>query len=62
MSERMRCVKCDRQLELQKVVFEYLGLTMNREVPRCPKCGQVFISAELAEGKIKEVEISLEDK
>ena len=28
----------------------------------CPKCGKVFISRELAEGKMAEVEILLEDK
>ena len=58
----MKCVKCDRELELAETTFEYLGYTMTHEVPRCPECGQVFISEELVRGKMRDVEISLEDK
>ena len=35
---------------------------MREELPCCPVCGRVFISAELAEGRIAEVEQMLEDK
>ena len=35
---------------------------MTHVVPRCLKCGKVFISAELAETKIANVEAELEDK
>ena len=56
------CMKCDRELVLKKVVFAYMGQTVAHEVPTCPKCGKVYISAELAEGRMSEVEQLLEDK
>ncbi len=55
-------MKCDRELVLKKVVFEYMGHTVAHEVPVCPKCGKVYISEELAEGRMAEVEQLLEDK
>jgi uncharacterized protein with PIN domain len=58
----MRCLKCDQRLVLRKVVFEYMGHTVAHEVPTCPKCGKVYISEELAEGRMSEVEQLLEDK
>jgi ribosomal protein S27AE len=59
---KWKCGKCSQVLTLQKVVFDYLGHTFSHEVPACPKCGQVFISKELAEGRIAELEEELEDK
>jgi uncharacterized protein with PIN domain len=60
--ETLRCCKCDRELVLKKVVLDYLGHTVSHEVPTCPKCGRVYISQELAEGRMSEVEQQLEDK
>jgi len=57
-----KCSKCDRELEMRKTVFSYLGHTVAHEVPVCPGCGRVFIPAELAEGKMAEVEEQLEEK
>lgn len=65
MSEEARslkCGRCDRELVPKKIVFEYLGHTVAHEVPVCPKCGRAFISKELAEGRMAEVERQLEDK
>ena len=65
MSEQertLRCMKCDRDLVLKKVVFAYMGHTVAHEVPTCPKCGKVYIPEELAEGRMSEVEQLLEDK
>ncbi len=62
MEENWICRKCGRPLEKKKVVFDYLGSHFAHELPCCPVCGKVFISAELAEGKIAEVEQMLEDK
>ena len=62
MSENLVCRKCSEKLTLKKVVFEYIGSNFTYDLPCCPKCGDVFISAELAEGKIAEVEQLLEDK
>ena len=28
----------------------------------CPKCGQAYVSRSLAEGKVREAEMELEDK
>jgi YgiT-type zinc finger domain-containing protein len=55
-------MKCDRELAPKKVVFEYMGHSVAHEVPVCPRCGMVYISAELAEGRMCEVEQMLEDK
>ena len=62
MGENLTCRKCEAKLALKKVVFEYLGSNFTYDLPCCPKCGDVFISAELAEGKIAEVEQLREDK
>ena len=47
---------------MKRVVFEYLGHTVAHEVPVCPKCGRVYVSRDLAEGRMCEVEQTLEDK
>ncbi len=56
------CDKCKKELEVKKVSFEYMGRTFDHEVPVCPVCGKVFISEELAKGKMAEVETLMEDK
>ena len=58
----LKCCKCDRELVLKKVVLDYMGHSVSHEVPACPKCGKVYISEELAEGRMSEVEQQLEDK
>ena len=57
-----KCGKCEKELVTKKVVFEYMGHSVAHEVPTCPTCGKVFISLELAEGRMSEVEQTLEDK
>ena len=57
-----KCNKCNVPLEVRKTVFTYLERTFTHEVERCPKCGKVNIPAELAEGRMAEVEEQLEDK
>jgi hypothetical protein len=57
-----KCGKCDRELVKSKPVFSYLGHTVAHEVLSCPQCGKIFISRDLAEGKMAEVEEQLEDK
>ena len=56
------CRKCNVYLESRKTKFSYLGHYMEDELPRCPKCGQVYISEEFVEGKMRKVEESLEEK
>lgn len=49
-------------MEELKVEFRYLNRSFSHKVPRCPVCGQVYISENLALGRIKEVELNLEEK
>ena len=62
MEEKWTCRKCGVPLIEQKVVFEYLGHSVSQEMPKCPRCGKVLIPADLAEGRMAEVEAMLEDK
>jgi hypothetical protein len=57
-----KCRKCNAELVLKKTVLSYLGHTVAHEVLACPACGKVFISKDLAEGRMAEVEEQLEDK
>ena len=61
MSELI-CGICDEPLAIRKTVFSYLDRSFTHDVPRCPVCGKVYISMELAEGRMAEVERQLEDK
>ena len=56
------CAKCSVELVKKSVVFEYMNRSFSHEVPVCPKCGKVYISQALAEGRMAEVELALEDK
>lgn len=57
-----KCSKCKVELQPARVSFNYMGRTFGHEVPTCPVCGKVFISSELAAGKMAEVEELMEDK
>ncbi|MDK2968331.1 MULTISPECIES: DVU_1557 family redox protein [Clostridia] len=56
------CGRCQRALVLEKVKVRYLEGNFEVELYKCPQCSQVFISEELALGKMLEVEKGLEDK
>lgn len=56
------CCKCQKELEMKRTDFTYLGHVFYTEVPRCPECGQVYISEEMVRDRISEVEMQLEDK
>lgn len=60
--KKLICTRCLCPLSVRRVDFEYLGHTFFADAPRCPKCGQVFLSEELVKGRVSEVEKSLEDK
>lgn len=64
MSEerKWRCAKCGAELTTRKTIFNYMERNISHDVPVCPKCGKVFISRALAEGRMAEVEEQLEDK
>lgn len=56
------CSKCGSPLIEGPVKAVYLGGNFEIELLVCPKCKNVLISDELAQGKMLEVEKSLEDK
>lgn len=56
------CEKCGQRLVVGQVTVEYLGNRFTIDLPKCPECGFVHISEELATGKMAEVEQILEDK
>jgi ribosomal protein S27AE len=56
------CGKCDLPLETAQVEVAYMGSKYPVELPRCPKCGMVFIPEQLATGKMAQIEQLLEDK
>lgn len=49
-------------METGAVSFAYLGHNFSAELPKCPQCGQVYLSEELVKGKVTQVETGLEDK
>ena len=56
------CDKCQKALVLEKVKVRYLEGNFEVELLKCPTCKMVFISDNLAMGKMLEVEKGLEDK
>ena len=58
----MKCLRCNEELVPTKTNLTYLGHQMTYKFPRCPKCGQIFIPEDIVKGKMREVEITLEDK
>ncbi len=56
------CNKCKCELKEMDTRFTYLDKKFRHKVPRCPQCGQVFISEELAKGKMAQLERTLEEK
>lgn len=61
-TEDLFCDSCDIALKPAKTHFTYLGHAFQTELPRCPKCGQVFITEDLVKGRMAQVEMELEDK
>jgi ribosomal protein L37AE/L43A len=56
------CSKCNVALTMRNVSVAYLGSSFPVDLPRCPKCGQTFITEEMAVVTMAEVEKLLEDK
>jgi hypothetical protein len=56
------CQACGQPLAPAPAVITYLGSEFTVELLRCPGCGLVLVSEELALGKMLEVERLLEDK
>jgi uncharacterized protein with PIN domain len=60
--QKIVCETCQLPLANAKTKLTYQGVRFEAELLRCPKCRQVFVPEDLALGKIREVEITLEDK
>ncbi len=58
----MKCHKCNIELEEKPIALTYLGHDFNVKLPCCPNCGQVFISEELAAGRVAQLEADFEEK
>lgn len=60
--QKLICDKCKVEMVELEVQFSYLDRSFRYKVPRCKECGQVYIPEELVDGRISDVEKSLEDK
>lgn len=56
------CLACGVALEPGRIEASYLGQTFPVDLPRCPRCGFVYVAEDLAAGKMLKVEQALEDK
>ncbi len=56
------CNACGTELTFGMIEVHYMGSGYPVELPSCPKCGQVFITEDLATIKMAEIEKLLEDK
>ena len=61
-NQPLLCCKCEVALVSETVHFHYLKHDFSAEVPRCPVCGQVYLTEDLVRGRVHEVETQLEDK
>lgn len=59
---KWKCHRCDCYLVAGPVAVEYMGNRFNTELPKCPDCGFVLVTEDVAMGKMAEVEQILEDK
>ena len=62
MERKIICALCGKSLEMTETFFDYYGHHLHKDLPCCPSCGQVYVSKELAEGKMRTTEAELEDK
>lgn len=56
------CLRCNTALEPGEVSVSYLGSSFPVNLLRCPRCGFVLVTEELAVGRMLRVEKTLEDK
>ncbi len=59
---RLICDACQIEMEEMEAQFAYLDKFFRHKVLRCPLCGQVYLPQELVEGRMKDVEKTMEEK
>lgn len=62
ISSQWQCAPCEQSLQAEPTVIHYLKQQFPVEMLKCPACGLVLVTEELALGKMAEVEQLLEDK
>lgn len=60
--EQLICDRCGKELVIGEVKFTYLDFDFRENLPKCPQCGQVFLSEEFVNTKVVSVEEQLEEK
>jgi Fe-S oxidoreductase len=60
--ETLVCEPCGCALEWMEAEFSYLGRSFRHKVMRCPECGMPYIPEDLARGRMRIVEMALEEK
>ena len=56
------CAKCGEILVSARVQVRYVGTTLSVDLLKCPRCGIVLVTEEVAVGRMAEAERLLEDK
>ena len=60
--EKLTCHKCKVELTEINTGFNYMNHNFSKEVLRCPVCGKIYLSEEIVESEMLEVEMLLEEK
>ena len=60
--EQLICDRCGKPLVMGEVRFTYLDFDFKETRPKCPQCGQVFLSEEFVNTKVVTLEEQLEEK
>ena len=61
-NKKWKCRKCGAELKTNQAIFDYMQRSFSEDLLKCPKCGKVLITSNLANGKMHDVEEMLEDK
>ncbi len=56
------CGQCGEVLVSAGVHVRYLGTTLSIDLLKCPRCGMVMVTEEVAIGRMADAEQALEDK
>jgi len=60
--QTLMCDQCKAELKKLNANFGYLNHSFQAEVLRCMKCGQVYLPEDFVRGRMKQVELMMEEK